>query len=269
VAYYERPWLKQLRQAYAGQGIEWNKITLDQVLEQQVPEVMQSAPGTSTHNHHACHAAAGFQTSNFIDATVVVIDAIGEFDTISIWEARYNYKGKAIYKKLWGRKYPDSIGLMYSAMTKRVGLQPLDEEYILMGMSAYGKSKHYNTLLKDLIDDVNNIRFKDNLHIGVPEDYLSDDGKNFLQQAAKEAGFPPISNFDKPTKRDIHTLYRLAYPQDNGDKKTKVGELSDTFNDARDENLIRKMKKYEDAGYKVVSAAGYGHIDLIKNKGKV
>ena len=101
------------------------------------------------------------------------------------------------------------------------------------------------------------------------EDYLSDDGKNFLQQSAREAGFPPIKSFDKPTKRDIHTLYRLAYPQDNGDKKTKVGELSDAYNDARDENLIRKMKKYEDKGYKVVSAAGYGHIDLIKNKGKV
>jgi hypothetical protein len=31
------------------------------------------------------------------------------------------------------------------------------------------------------------------------EDYLSDDGKNFLQQSAKEAGLPPIENFDKPT----------------------------------------------------------------------
>jgi carbamoyltransferase len=25
IAYYERPWMKQLRQAYSGQGIEWNK----------------------------------------------------------------------------------------------------------------------------------------------------------------------------------------------------------------------------------------------------
>jgi hypothetical protein len=100
------------------------------------------------------------------------------------------------------------------------------------------------------------------------EDYLSDNGKNFLQQSAREAGLPPIKSFDKPNKRDIHTLYRLAYPQDNGDKKTKVGELSDAFNDARDENLVRKMKKYEDNGYKVVSAAGNGHIDLLNNKRK-
>jgi len=99
-----------------------------------------------------------------------------------------------------------------------------------------------------------------------PADYLTDKGRQFLQDAAKEAGFPPIKSFDKPTKRDIHTLYRLAYPQDNGDKKTKVGELSDTFNDARDESLLRKMKKYEDRGYKVVSAAGYSHVDMIKNR---
>ena len=71
-----------------------------------------------------------------------------------------------------------------------------------------------------------------------PDDYLTDEGKQFLQDAAKEAGFPPIKSFDKPTKRDIHTLYRLSYPQDNGDKKTKVGDLSDAFNDARDENLL-------------------------------
>jgi hypothetical protein len=99
-----------------------------------------------------------------------------------------------------------------------------------------------------------------------PSDYLTDNGKQFLQQSAKEAGFPPIKSFDKPTKRDIDSLYRLAYPQDNDDKKTKVGELQDAFNDARDENLIRKMKKYEDKGFKVVSAAGNSHIDLLKNR---
>ena len=120
VAYYERPWLKQLRQWYAGQGIEWNKFTLKQVLEQQVPEVMQAAPSTSTHNHHACHAAAGFQTSPYDRATVVVIDAVGEFDTITIWAAEYDSKGMAKYQKLWAQHYPHSIGLFYSAATSSV-----------------------------------------------------------------------------------------------------------------------------------------------------
>ena len=36
IAYYERPWMKQLRQWYAGQGIEWNKVTTRQILKQQL-----------------------------------------------------------------------------------------------------------------------------------------------------------------------------------------------------------------------------------------
>ena len=83
IAYYETPWKKQLRQLYSGQGIEWNKLTVKQVLSQQLGEQYKNVPVLS-YNHHLSHAAAGFQTSPYKRATVVVIDAIGEWDTISI-----------------------------------------------------------------------------------------------------------------------------------------------------------------------------------------
>ena len=172
VAYYERPWLKQLRQWYAGQGIEWNKVTLNQVLEQQVPEAMVGSPATSTHNHHLCHAAAGFQTSPYDRATVVVIDAVGEFDTITIWGAEYDSQGHATYKKLWRKNYPHSIGLFYSAITSRVGLHPLDEEYITMGMAAWGKPDWYPAMAQQVIDDFESITFKNNLHAGFDMSFL-------------------------------------------------------------------------------------------------
>ena len=174
VAYYERPWLKQLRQWYAGQGIEWNKVTLNQVLQQQVPEAMLYSPTTSTHNHHACHAAAGFQTSPYDRATVVVIDAVGEFDTITIWAAEYDKNSHATYKKLWAQRYPHSIGLFYSAATSSVGLRPLDEEYILMGMAAYGNAVPADALSLALVEDSVNIRFRENLHTGIDSKYLAD-----------------------------------------------------------------------------------------------
>ena len=173
VAYYERPWLKLLRQWYAGQGIEWNKMTLKQVLEKQVPEAMQYRPATSTHNHHLCHAAAGFQTSPYGRATVVVIDAVGEFDTITIWAAEYDKTGHATYKKLWAQRYPHSIGLFYSAATGSVGLRPLDEEYILMGMAAYGNATQAVGMQK-LVKDSDRIEFCDNLHTGIDSKYLQD-----------------------------------------------------------------------------------------------
>jgi carbamoyltransferase len=171
VAYYERPWLKQLRQWYAGQGIEWDKLTVKQVLKKQLPGMIY-IPSISTHNHHLCHAAAGFQTSPYHRATVVVVDAVGEFDTITIWGAEYDKQGLAKYKKLWSQHYPHSIGLFYSAATSSVGLRPLDEEYILMGMAAYGNPIAGNIMQLDLVQDEVDIRFRDNLHTGINSKYL-------------------------------------------------------------------------------------------------
>ena len=155
VAYYETPWKKQLRQLYSGQGIERKRLTTKQVLAQQLQGFFTRVP-TSTHSHHLSHAAAGFQTSPYDRATVVVIDAIGEWDTISILGAEY-VNGVATYKKLWRQLYPKSIGLFYSAITGRLGLRPMDEEYITMGMSAYGKPLYTDTM---------RILANENMHIG-------------------------------------------------------------------------------------------------------
>ena len=165
IAYYETPWKKQLLQLYSGQGIEWDKLSTKNILKNQLHGFFRNVPVT-THNHHLSHAAAGFQTSTFNKATVVVIDAIGEWDTISIWGAHYD-NGVAKYHRLWGQKYPHSIGLFYTAMTQEIGLKPMEDEYITMGMAAYG-SKQASTLMKmQLVDNEHNITFKENLHTGL------------------------------------------------------------------------------------------------------
>jgi carbamoyltransferase len=165
IALHERPWVKQLRCWRAGQGVDWANITARQVIRNQCSPFLINWPDNiETYNHHLSHAAAGFQTSPFDRATVVVIDAIGEFDTITIWGAEYDEKGHATYKKLWGETYPRSIGLFYSAITQRIGLHPLDEEYITMGMAAWGQPKYVEDL-KDL--------YQENLHIGIDPRVLS------------------------------------------------------------------------------------------------
>ena len=112
IAYYERPWLKQLRNVASGQGVDWSNITVQQVLRNQLGSWLQNLPRQiRTYSHHLCHAAAGFQTSPYDRATCVVIDAIGEFDTISIWGAEYDTQDQARYTKLWSQTYPRSIGL--------------------------------------------------------------------------------------------------------------------------------------------------------------
>jgi carbamoyltransferase len=171
VAYYERPWNKQFRQWYAGQGIEWHKLTTRQILLKQLGGQIEPEK-TYSFNHHLSHAAAGFQTSPFDRATVVVIDAIGEWDTVSIWGAEYDSTGQAKYKKLWRQIYPHSIGLFYSAVTQRIGLHPLDEEYITMGMAAWGRNTWYHDMREHVIANERDIRMRHNFHTGMSQDFL-------------------------------------------------------------------------------------------------
>jgi len=157
VVWYENPKLKTLRQLLAGQG--WKGR--DNNIEIYMARYEINAPITYTSHHHS-HAAAGYYTSGFDDACVLVIDAIGEFETMTIWQGTGNK-----LKKLWSKSYTHSIGLFYSAMTQRIGLKPNEDEYITMGMAAYGQHKDYlHAMYTDFIKDPKKFTFKKNLHRG-------------------------------------------------------------------------------------------------------
>ena len=173
LAYYEIPWRRQLRSLRSGEGFS-RQWTVRQALRDQLCGYFPNPRKVSAYSHHLSHAAAGFQTSTFDQAVVVVIDAIGELDTISIYRASYNSRGCAQYELLWSQRYPHSIGLFYSAVTKRVGLKPLDEEYITMGMAAWGKPGGWWPMYKDVVANPDEITFKRNFHIGVDDDWFSE-----------------------------------------------------------------------------------------------
>ena len=158
IIWYERPFRKTLRQLRAGQG--WNYS--ENNIKRYLAGYGISAPIKYTSHHHS-HAATGYYTSTFTDATVVCIDSIGEFETLTVWEGTGNK-----LKKVYSQGYPNSIGLWYSAMTQRIGLKPNEDEYILMGMAAYGNPKRLWKDMYDMFDYVDgaDVRYKDNLHRG-------------------------------------------------------------------------------------------------------
>ena len=172
VAFYERPWMHNIQQVFSGQR-NFGPWTTRGALKKHLGSWYQNPAGNEVSaSHHLSHAAAGFQTSPFDRAVVVVIDAIGELDTVSIYRARYDNKGRAHYQRLWRQMYPHSIGLFYSAMTDRVGLKPMDEEYITMGMAAWGRDTWYQALSNRVIKDYNSIELNENFHIGVDSTFL-------------------------------------------------------------------------------------------------
>lgn len=156
VVWYERAGLKTLRQLRAGQGFDWRGNDPRRYLRDRGI----TAPLESQGHHHS-HAAAGYFTSGWDQACVLVIDAIGEFDTLTIWSAR----GQDLRLR-HRRIYPQSVGLWYSAMTQRCGLRANEEEYILMGMAALGDpDRLYADICRELFDPTT-ARCRQNFHRG-------------------------------------------------------------------------------------------------------
>lgn len=194
IVWFENPWGRKVRQVRSGQ--------LDLVLSECLPEKYLERFGITGvpikySNHHASHAAGGFFTSGFHQAAILVIDAIGEMTTASIWEGKNNK-----LTKKWSLNYPHSVGLFYSAITALVGLKPNEEEYILMGMAAYG------TLDTELLEHISKVYFKDdefitqrfNFHKGIYHDdvltnyAVTEQGKYNLAAAAQWFATEQITN---------------------------------------------------------------------------
>lgn len=99
-------------------------------------------------SHHKSHLLSSLKTAPFdVNQSLgLVVDSVGEFNSLTIWDIKNN-KEEIIYKQ----NYPKSLGLFYSAITDLVGLSPLDEEYILMGMSSYGGKSNYKNILKSIL----------------------------------------------------------------------------------------------------------------------
>lgn len=151
IAYYEKRLLKKLRIAIHG-GFGGGKPEYKSMWLSELPE--------KTFLHHYSHAAAGYYTSPFDNAVIVVLDAIGEFTTSSIWVG--NGENIKLHKK-WS--YPFSFGLFYSAFTQLIGLKPNEEEYIMMGMAAYGDPELYLDKVSEYFPAVYEQKY--NFHKGI------------------------------------------------------------------------------------------------------
>ncbi len=83
--------------------------------------------------HHLSHAASAFYPSPFEESAIMTIDGVGEWATASICYGKDNN-----IKILRELKFPNSLGLLYSAFTYYLGFKVNSGEYKLMGLAPYG-----------------------------------------------------------------------------------------------------------------------------------
>ena len=99
-------------------------------------------------DHHESHAASAFYPSPFEEAAILTIDGVGEWATSSIGIGKGNEI--TLLREL---RFPDSLGLLYSAFTYYTGFKVNSGEYKVMGLAPYGEPK-YVSLIKDKLAEV-------------------------------------------------------------------------------------------------------------------
>jgi carbamoyltransferase len=99
-------------------------------------------------DHHESHAASAFYPSPFEEAAILTIDGVGEWATSSLGTGRGNE-----ITLLQELRFPDSLGLLYSAFTYYTGFKVNSGEYKVMGLAPYGEPK-YVSLIKDQLAEI-------------------------------------------------------------------------------------------------------------------
>lgn len=148
---------------------------------------LRHCPKVNFYNHHESHAASGFFLSGFNEALCVVVDAVGEFDSSSIWKFRRNEIGKVERTKIWSQQFPDSYGIFYSMLSLYCGFKVNSGEYKMMGLAPYGLPRYRKLLEENFVQ----IGSKGEIHLN--RDFLeflrggTFSSKHFVRIFGKEA----------------------------------------------------------------------------------
>ncbi len=98
-------------------------------------------------DHHSSHAASAFFPSPFKKAAILTVDGVGEWATATLGVGEDNKI--TLLKEM---RYPNSLGLLYSAFTYFCGFKINSGEYKLMGLAPYGEPKYADLIRKELVD---------------------------------------------------------------------------------------------------------------------
>jgi carbamoyltransferase len=238
IAYYEKPLLKASRLALKGGAGEWKpRFDIDGIPRKSF-------------KHHYSHAAAGYYTSAFNSAAIVVLDAIGEYNTSTIWVG----EGDNIKLK-YKQNYPVSFGLFYSAFTQLIGLMPNQEEYIMMGMAAYGDWRKYYKEVDEYFPEYDQQKY--NFHNGITDwGWVSEQDKFDIAAAVQMVYEQRLKDFMRMAKKMTgkNNLVFMGGCALNSSANTSLWNIFD---------MIWIMPNPGDAGSSLGAAAAlYGkHID--------
>jgi len=97
--------------------------------------------------HHLAHAASAYYTSGWDECLVVVIDGMGEAQSVTVYQARAGRLDRIAQIPAH-----DSIGVLYSLVTLHLGFDFNADEYKIMGLAPYGDPERFRRFFENAVE---------------------------------------------------------------------------------------------------------------------
>lgn len=133
---------------------ETSSALYDQVFSREalLKQVNRDLPGFPADrvfavDHHLAHAASAAYASGWDECLVVVNDAMGETESLSVYDF---HDGKL--EKVGSVGANDSIGVLYSLITLHLGFEFNSDEYKIMGLAPYGDPSRFRSFFDKAVE---------------------------------------------------------------------------------------------------------------------
>ena len=140
-----------LRNMYSADGVSaelYNGVFSREALLKQVRRDLPGFPEEKVFSvgHHLAHAASAAFTSGWDECLVIVNDAMGETESLSVYDF---HDGEM--EKLHTLSASDSMGILYSLVTLHLGFDFNSDEYKIMGLAPYGDPSRFRAFFQEAV----------------------------------------------------------------------------------------------------------------------
>lgn len=127
----------------------YEEVLCRQAFLTQVRRHCPDFPAERVHqvNHHLSHAASAYFTSGWDECLVVVLDAMGETQSGSIFHG-----SRGNLEKIREISANDSLGILYSLVTYHLGFDFNSDEYKIMGLAPYGDPRQFEAVFHQIVE---------------------------------------------------------------------------------------------------------------------
>ena len=211
--------------------------------------------------HHLSHAASSFYCSPFSEAAILTVDGVGEWTTATLGIGR----GTDI-KLLKEIRFPNSLGLLYSAFTAFLGFEVNEGEYKVMGMAPFGDPKYV-----DQVYEVVNVDDEGGFELDM--DYFSfhySTEKTFTKKFEKLFGDPRDPKAEFFTDASGYPSYFEEKP-DNYDEIAKqnqyYADIAASIQVVTEQIMVKMANyAYKETGLKHLCMAGGVALNSVANR---